>query len=99
METNKQKDKFYKKKSFWIVGFILLIVLLVVIYLIIPIKIVSICTKMDSHDKPGACLERKTVLIVAKPKLPSECPTGTEAVFDEVGGFVGLKYVGCTRDE
>lgn len=58
---------------------------------------VTICTQMDYHGDTGPCIEEKTVEIVSTPESPNDCPADTEPVYDVVGGFVGIEFVGCVK--
>ena len=59
-------------------------------------KEVEICTAIS--DSSGEyCTNREVVRIVAEPEDRRDCPVGTEAVYDIIGGIVGRRFVGCAR--
>ena len=96
---NKQNSRLCKRWYFWTVIAVVIctLVIFVLLFLKQPQK-VTICTQMDySRGDFGPCTEKKTVEIVSSPENASECPSNTEPVFDVVGGFVGIRFVGCAK--
>ena len=101
MAKRKQGNKARRKWCFWagIIGILALGILLLIICLNSPRKI-TICTEMDYQGGDiGPCVKYKEVEIVARPKNQSECPIGTEPVYNVIGGFVGIDFVGCAESQ
>ena len=101
--VKKQKREIYKKWYFWVIMAVVLVLIgtIVIFYLnnSDSTRKVTICTEMDYHGDIGPCTKTKVVEIVAVPENGSSCPTNTEPVYDVVGGFVGLEFVGCTTSK
>lgn len=97
----KQNDKLYRKWYFWvsIIGVLILIAVILIFCLGGPSTThkVTICTEMDYQGDIGPCIKEEEVEIVATPENQSGCPVGTEPVYDVVGGFVGIRFVGCAK--
>lgn len=58
-------------------------------------KEVEICATSSRNAEP--CKEKKTVVIVAEPDKPSECPAGTEPVYASPGGMRDIIFLGCAQ--
>ena len=61
--------------------------------------LVTICAERDysGGGDLGKCVKEETIMIVATPENESGCPIGTKPVYDSVGGFVGVRFVGCEK--
>ena len=92
-----KKAKFYKKWYFWVAIVLVLLAAVASVLLLLGYRIVTICTDRtyNGADTLGSCTNKETVIIVASPELPVDCPDGTTAVFDSAGGVVGNRFVGC----
>ena len=100
MAKKKLNNKIYKKWYFWvIIASVLALIALVLVLCINNSSKVTVCTEIDYHGDIGPCIKTETVEIVAKPDKQTDCPVGTEPVYDVVGGFVGIRFVGCTRSK
>ena len=94
----KQYFKIYKQWYFWVVIIAICVLAIFVSFISKQTQNATICTQMDySNGDIGTCTEKVTVEIVSRPENASECPSDTEPVFDVVGGFVGISFVGCAK--
>ena len=105
MAKKKNEKKIYKRWYFWVIVVVNFIIIVGILSSIIAIliqwspRIVTVCINRGSHAEMGPCIETETVEIVTKPDRITDCPVGTEPVYDVVGGIVGVRFVGCARKE
>lgn len=63
---------------------------------LVPTYSVKICTSIDYDYSPVACDSYKTVEIVRGTEDdPQLCEDREKEIYEVVGGFVGLRYIGC----
>ena len=100
MATKRTNNKIYKKWYFWVILAFIAVLTVLVLALVLRTdngSSITICTDRDYQGDMGPCTETETVEIIAKPENGNSCPDDTEPVYDVVGGFVGLEFVGCAK--
>lgn len=84
----------------WIVAGFLMLVLVVLGVVVIfreTGKTIEVCTECSGADVCGPCAKKERVEIIQGSENDKQCSGGGEPVWEDVGGFVGLRFRGCKK--
>ncbi len=102
--TAKKEEKENKRSGqtvtiFIVAGLALLVAGgLIALVAFMRIGVVSVCVQCDYDGDYCRCVERKEVKIIPGSENDYNCKGGGKRVYDEVGGFVGIEFKGCTNE-